>query len=155
MKTGLLLEHGRLFQSLTGKVNEWYSSNRRPMFCTQDNSEITGGQTLQVSRKRWMCKVMSLSKAVSSGIDLLTFLMILWEVEVTYVGMCKLPTFIVWPLAIPEACAHNIGLQLPWKFIIIYCGHQNMVCIHCAGKRVYGMFTFIVCEHLIWIRSPL
>ena len=43
----------------------------------------------------------------------------------TYVGVLKLPTYSVCPLAIPESCANNIGLQLPRKIIIIYRGLSN------------------------------
>ena len=86
--------------------------------------------------------------------DLPTFLLILWEVEVTYVGVLKLLTFSVYPLSIAETCAHNIGVRLTWKIIIIYGEHSanlsviKMVCIHCAGKRGYGLFMLIVCRHL-------
>ena len=47
---------------------------------------------------------------MSLGIDLLTFPMILLEVQVTYVAVLKLLTLSICPLALPEACAHNIGL---------------------------------------------
>ena len=69
--------------------------------------------------------------------------------EVTYVGVCKLPTFIFFPLGIPEACAYNIGLRLSWKINIIYSGHstnlsviKNGVNSLCWKKSVWYVYVY-------------
>ena len=67
----------------------------------------------------------------------------------TYVGGLKLPTFSVCPLAIPESCAHNIGLRL---LIIIYSGHSTNLSVIKNGVNslCWKKSVWYVCVYSMW-----
>ena len=69
-------------------LNEWFSGNQRPMFCTKD-SGIARGQALRVVTNKcvaWSC--LSIKSGVF-GQRMQHFAMILWETEVTNVRVLK------------------------------------------------------------------
>ena len=68
--------------------NEWFSSNRKPMFCAQD-SGIARGQILRVATKKCMAWCCFCVKSSVFGHRMPHFALILWETEVTNVGVLK------------------------------------------------------------------
>ena len=82
-----------LFWSILNDVtlktsNEWFSSNRIPMFCAQD-SGIARGQTWRVATKKCMAWSCLSVKSSVFGHRVPHFAVILWETEVTNVGALK------------------------------------------------------------------
>ena len=72
----------------------------------------------------------------------------------------KLLTFSVYPLSIADTCAHNIGVRLTWKIIIIYSEHSTNLSVIKNGvhslwwkKRVWSVYVYSMWAPLIWIRS--
>ena len=69
-------------------LNEWFSGNQRPMFCTQD-SGIAWGQALPVITKKCMAWSCLSVKSGVFGQGMQHFAVILWEMEVTNVRALK------------------------------------------------------------------
>jgi len=73
---------------IASTTNEWFSSNRIPMFCAQD-SGIARGQTLLVATKKCMAWSCFCVKSNVFRHRMPHFSVILWETEVTNVGALK------------------------------------------------------------------
>ena len=93
--------------------NEWFSSNRIPMFCAQD-SGIARGQTLRVATKKCMAWCCFCVKSSVFGHRMPHFALILWETGVTNVGVLKFQVS-VWLMR------KILSINTPWGWVWNLC----------------------------------
>ena len=115
-----LWERNLKFSINLSDVNEWFLSNRRRMFCTQDYG-IARGQTLRVATKKCMAWSCFSVKSSVFGHRMPHFAVILWETEVTNVGALKFQVI----NAINSIDKHSLReveceIYVYWIYTVIY-----------------------------------